>query len=291
MIWFILVITAVVFVVIETILEKKALSDARTFNFTAMFAFGNAIISIPLLLVADLTLINWQILILIYIASVFSTITSLLIFKVIKHESISEVAPILAILPLVVSLFAYLILGETLSLFQTLGLILMVGGILILEFSNYKYSNGIFRKGRKKYILYIILSLILGAIGVIFDKALLSNFNVNPLAYLALIQLFIGINYIFFIGIKPKLFPSFKSDLSRYWQIIILIALSVVFHRYLYLSAIKIAASVGLVVAVFKLSALFNVFVGRKFFAETDILKKVLATFVVLAGLFMLILN
>ena len=291
MIWFILVITAVVFVVIETILEKKALSDARTFNFTAMFAFGNAIISIPLLLVADLTLINWQILILIYIASVFSTITSLLIFKVIKHESISEVAPILAILPLVVSLFAYLILGETLSLFQTSGLILMVGGILILEFSNYKYSNGIFRKGRKKYILYIILSLILGAIGAIFDKALLSNFNVNPLAYLALIQLFIGINYIFFIGIKPKLFPSFKSDLSRYWLIIILIALSVVFHRYLYLSAIKIAASVGLVVAVFKLSALFNVFVGRKFFAETDILKKVLATFVVLAGLFMLILN
>jgi drug/metabolite transporter (DMT)-like permease len=291
MIWFILVITAVVFVVIETILEKKALSDARTFNFTAMFAFGNAIISIPLLLVADLTPINWQILILIYIASVFSTITSLLIFKVIKHESISEVAPILAILPLVVSLFAYLILGETLSLFQASGLILMVGGILILEFSNYKYSNGIFRKGRKKYILYIILSLILGAIGVIFDKALLSNFNVNPLAYLALIQLFIGINYIFFIGIKPKLFPSFKSDLSRYWQILILIALSVVIHRYLYLSAIKIAASAGLVVAVFKLSALFNVFVGKKFFAETGILKKVLATFVVLVGLFMLILN
>lgn len=291
MIWFILVITAVVFVVIETILEKKALSEARTFNFTAMFAFGNAIISIPLLLVADLTPINWQILILIYIASVFSTITSLLIFKVIKHESISEVAPILAILPLVVSLFAYLVLGETLSLFQASGIILMVGGILILEFSNYKYSNGIFRKGRKKYIFYIILSLILGAIGVIFDKALLSNFKVNPLAYLALIQLFIGINYIFFIGIKPKLFPSFKSDLSKYWQILILIALLVVIHRYLYFSAIKIAASAGLVVAVFKLSALFNVFVGKKFFAETGILKKVLATFVVLVGLFMLILN
>ena len=291
MIWFILVISAVFFIVFETFLEKKTLSTARTFSFAAMFAFGNAIISIPFLLVADFSQINWQILIIIYIASLFSTVTSLLIFKAMKHGAISEVAPILALLPLVVSLFAFFILGEKMNIFQISGLFLMVIGIMFLEFKNFKSDNGIFRKGRKRYLLYIVLCLVLGGIGAIFDKAILSGLKINSVAYLAVIQIFIALNYLIFISIKPKLFPELKGDLFKFWKIVLLISLFAVIHRYLYISAIKIAASIGLVVAVYKLSSLFNVFIGKRFFGETDIIKKIIATIVVLIGVFLLVIN
>lgn len=291
MIWFLLVIAAVFLIVFETFLEKRTLSEARTFGFAAMFSFGNAIISVPFMFVADFAQINWHTLIIIYIASLFSTITSLLIFKAMKHGAISEVAPILAILPLVVSLLAFFILGEKMNVFQVTGLLLMVTGIMFLEFKNFKSSNGIFRKGRKRYILYIVLCLILGGVCAIFDKAILSGLNINAIAYLAVIQIFIAFNYLIFIGIKPKLFPNFKDDLSKFWKIIILISLLACIHRYLYSSAIKIAASIGLVVAVYKLSSLFNVFIGKRFFGETDILKKIIAAIVVLGGVFLLVVN
>jgi drug/metabolite transporter (DMT)-like permease len=291
MIWFLLVITAVFFIVFETVLEKRTLSEARTFGFAAMFAFGNALISIPFLFIADFSQINWHVIIMIYAASIFSTTTSLLIFKAMKHGAISEVAPILATLPLAVSLFAFWFLGETMNLIQIGGLFLMAAGIMFLEFKNFKSDNGIFRKGRKRYLLYIILCLILGGIGAIFDKAILSGLRINSLAYLAIIQIFIAINYLIFISLKPKLFPDFKGDLSKFWKIVLLISLFAVIHRYLYVSAIKIAASIGLVVAVYKLSSLFNVFVGKRFFGETDILKKIIATMVVLGGVFLLVMN
>ncbi|MFZ4648373.1 MAG: EamA family transporter [Patescibacteria group bacterium] len=291
MIWFLLVITAVFFIVFETILEKRTLSEARTFGFAAMFAFGNAIISIPFLLVANFSNINWHILIVIYIASLFSTVTSLLIFKAMKHSAISEVAPILALLPLVVSLFAFFILGEKINIFQLSGLILMVLGIMFLEFKNFEHSSGIFKKGRKRYLLYIALCLVLGAICSIFDKAILSGLNINSLAYLAIIQIFIAFNYLIFISVKPNLFPNFKLDLYKFWKVILLISFLAVIHRYLYISAIKITASIGLVVAVYKLSSLFNVFIGKKFFGEDDILKKILATIIILGGVFLLVVN
>lgn len=291
MIWFLLVIIAVLFIVFETFLEKKTLSNARTFNFAAIFAFGNAILSIPCLFITDLSQINSYLLVIIYIASLFSTITSLLIFKAMKHGAISEVAPILALLPLVVSLLAFFILGEKINIFQLIGLFLMVIGIMFLEFKNFKSSNGIFRKGRKRYLLYIGLCLILGGACAIFDKAILSGLDINALAYLIVIQIFIAINYLIFISAKPELFPNFKEDLFKFWKIIILISLFAFIHRYLYSSAIKIAASIGLVVAVYKLSSLFNVFVGKRFFGETDIFKKIVATIIVLGGVFLLVIN
>jgi drug/metabolite transporter (DMT)-like permease len=291
MIWFLLVITAVFFIVFETILEKRTLSEARTFNFAAMFAFGNAIVLAPFIFFADLSQISWSILGLIYAISLLSTVTSLLIFKAIKHSAISEVAPILALLPLVVSLLAFFILGEKLNIFQIAGLFLMVAGIMFLEFQNFKTSSGIFRKGRKRYVLYIGLCLVLGGLGAVFDRAMLSGLGVNSLAYLAIIQIFVAFNYLIFVNVKPNLFPELKTSILKFWKIIVLISLLTVAHRYLYVSAVKIAGSIGLIIAVYRLSSLFNVFVGERFFGEKDIVKKILATIVILGGVFLLVVN
>ena len=180
---------------------------------------------------------------------------------------------------------------KKISFLQFSGLLLMVAGIIYLELKNLQTSQGIFRQGRGKYIFYIVLYLILGGVSSIFDRLILHRFGVSPLSYLILIQIFIALNYLIFVGIKPGLFKELKQSVSQFWKVVLLISLLTVSHRYLYASAIQLAASIGSVVAVYKLSSLFNVLAAGKIFAEKDIFKKILATIIVLSGVVLLVLK
>lgn len=291
MTWFFLTIVAVFFIVLETILEKKTLSDARSMDFAVMFAFGNAIVLTPFIFVADFSQLNFFVLAMIFLASIPSTVASLLVFKTIKHNQLSEAAPILALMPLVVTLFAYLILGERITAMQSFGLFLIIGGMIYLELNNFKFSNGIFRKGRGKYILFIFLYLIIGGVSAMFDRVFLFRYKISPLSYLIFIQIFIATNYILFFLCKPKLVGEFRNSVKKSWKVVLLVSLLTVSHRYMYASAIQIAASMGLVAAVYKMSSLFHVFVGGKFFAEDGIIKKSIASVFILGGVILLVVK
>lgn len=291
MAWFFLAITAVFFIAIETIVEKKTLNNARSLEFAAMFAFGNVLVLAPFLFLVNLSQINTEILGLIFMASIPSAGASFLVFKTIKHNQLSEAAPILALMPLVVTVFAYILLGEKLSAFQLIGILLIVGGMIFLELKNFKLRNGIFIKGRNKYILYILLYLLVGGVSAMFDRVILFRYKINPLAYLILIQIFIALNYGAFFLCRKNLIKDFKISVKKSWKIIFFISILTVAHRYMYASAIQIAASMGLVVAVYKLSSLLHVFSGGKFFSEDGIARKVIASIIILSGTMLLIIK
>lgn len=291
MTWFFLVITAVFFIAIETIVEKKTLVQTRSLGFAAMFAFSNALVLTPFLLVVDISQIDPFILGVMFLASIPSAVVSFLAFKTIKHSQLSEAAPILALLPLVVTFFAYVFLGESMTGVQLLGIFLMVGGMMFLELKNFRLGDGIFRKGRGRYIFYILLYLLIGGMLVIFDRIILFQYKINPLIYLIFIQIFIALNYAIFFLFQRHLIQDLKVSIKQSWKIIFFISLLTVTHRYLYVSAIQIATSVGLVLAVYKLTALVHVFSGGKFFAEDGILRKAVASIIILSGTALLIIK
>jgi len=195
MVWFFLTITAVFFISIETIVEKKTLFKARSLEFSAMFAFGNVIVSLPFVFVMDYSQISPFVLGMIFLSSIPAASSSFLIFKTIKHNQLSEAAPILALMPLVVTMFAFVLLGEKITSIQLSGMLLMVGGMIFLELKNFRLCSGIFCKGRGKYIFYIMLYLLIGGISAMFDRVILFKYKINPLSYLIWIQIFIAANY------------------------------------------------------------------------------------------------
>jgi uncharacterized membrane protein len=270
MLWFVLTLTAVLLVTTETQLEKKVLVGTGTLEFAALFAFGNALVLLPMIFVADLTQLNLVVLGWIFLSALLSAGTSFLTFKAIKHGELSEVASLLALSPLVVSLLAWLFLSEHLSSQQLLGLGLIVFGIIFLEFTNWKVSTGLFSFGKGKYIFYIILCLVMGGFSAIFDRLVLFRWQINPLVYLIFIQLFIAVNYLVYFIFQPHLISSSQHKLAKSWKIIVFISVLTVIHRYLYSTAIQIAFSMGLVVAVYRLSALFNVLVAGEFFFRKE---------------------
>lgn len=291
MLWFLLTIVAIFFIAIETVIEKKTLTKAGSLEFAASFAFCNALISVPFIFFADFSQMNLQFLGMIFLSSLPSTGVAFLIFKTIKHNQLSEAAPILALSPLFVALFSFLILGEKMSYWQMGGLFLMIGGIIFLEIRNFKISDGIFRSGREKYIFYIFLYLFVGGVSAVFDRVILYRYQADPLTYLIVIQMFIALNFAIFLGIKPKIAIEAKESFKKIWKAAILISAMTVIHRYLYASAIQTAASMGMVVAVYRLSSLFHVFSGGTFFAEGGMWRKIIASLIVIVGTALLVLS
>ena len=291
MTWFILTTVAVFFVAIETIFEKKTLVIARTMEFSAMFAFGNALVSLPFLFVTDYSQINLFVIGMIVVSALPSAGATLLVFKTLKHNELSEAAPILALSPLVVTFMAFISLNEKISMMQLLGIMMIVGAMIFLELKNMKSRSGIFRKGRGKYIFYVCLCLFLGGVSTIFDRYILYRLGVNSLTYIVLTQLVIAMFYVIFFLLKPKFLSSLKENAAQSWKIIFLISVMTVAHRYMYASAIQVASGIGLVSAIYKLSALANVFSGGSFFEEKGIVRKGIACIVILVGTVLLVLK
>lgn len=291
MTWFLLTIVAVFFVVIEAIYEKRMLAKARSFEFVMMFAFANVLLLSPFFFLVDFTQIDSAVLEMIFLASIPSAIGSFFVFKTIKHNQLSESAPIIALLPLVVTVLAFVVLGEKMTAVHLAGLLLIVVGMLVLELKNFKFKGGIFVAGRKKYIVYILLLLLFGGISSLFDRVILFQYGIDPLAYLMIIQVFIALNFLFFFLVRGSSFREFGSTLRQFWKIILFVSALTVAHRYMYASAIAVATSLGMVVAVYRLSSLFHVFAGGKFFAEDAILRKSIASIIILVGTVLLVIK
>lgn len=289
MTWPYLILIAVLFITAESVLEKKTLTVARTLEFASLFAICNVFFSLPLLYVSDFTNVNYGMVLLVFLSAIPSAGASLLIFKSLKHNELSEVAPLFASLPLIVTLAAYIFLGEKVLAIQVFGMVLMTVGIFILEINNFKNDDGIFKKGRGKYIAYIFFSLILTTLSALLDRIILFKFKFNISTYLILTHFFIASFFVSIFCLKPSWLKNLFKTFKEYWKIIILISFLTVIHRYLYITAIQIATSVGLVIAIYKLSELTSIIAGGKFFSEKNITRKVLAGLIILVGASLLI--
>ena len=109
-----------------------------------------------------------------------------------------------------------------------------------------------------------------------------------PNAFMAFQQLFyaivIGAIYLFSSNIKRNPLASFDK---KVWLWIILIAVLTAGYRFTQIKAIKIAP-VSLVLSVKRISVFIAVVIGGRLFNEKNLLKKALATAIMVAGAIMI---
>ena len=130
-----------------------------------------------------------------------------------------------------------------------------------------------------------------GGVSAMFDRVILFRYKINPLSYLIFIQIFTALNCVIFFISERRLIKNLKVNIGRSWKILILISLLTVSHRYMFASAVQVAASMGLAVAVYKLSSLVHVFSGGKFFGEKDIFRRAIAGIVILGGAVLIVIK
>jgi len=275
---------------LAAIIEKKALHRVHAMEFSAVLALFNLTISLLLLPKVNFNIPATTYL-LIFIASFVASIAFLFIAKSLRHAEISLTSPIIAFGPGITAIMAFLVLGETISTPQILGILMIVLGsfVLRMDFTTMKLKK-VFHS---KYIQYIIFALFLYGISSLIDRFVLdvnSPANINPETYLFLAHTFIAINFLFMLALMYNGIADIKRCIKIRWQWILAVAVLTTAARLLYGYAVSLE-NVGLVSPIKRTSILFATIVGGTLFHEKHLIKKALACVIMLCGAFMIILS
>ncbi|MBQ3873832.1 MAG: EamA family transporter, partial [Bacteroidaceae bacterium] len=188
---------------------------------------------------------------------------------------------------------ALLVFGERLNIYQWIGVALAVVSFFMLSRSGKK--EGIDFK-HNKWILFVVLASVLGAISGLYDKYLMAapqngGVGLNKMA----VQSYYNIYQFFMMGAMMLLlwYPKRKSTTPFHWDwCIILISLFLSAADFVYFYSLSLdGAMISIVSMVRRGSVIVSFFFGALVFHEKNRKSKALDLFLVLLGMVFLYLG
>ena len=204
----------------------------------------------------------------------------------VKHLPITIVGPINATRPVMVLIGAMLVFGERLNLYQWIGVMLAIASFFMLSRSGKK--EGIDFK-HNKWIFFIVLAAITGAISGLYDKYLMKS--LNPM----LVQSWYNVYQVFIMCPILLLlwWPKRKSTTPFRWDwTIILISVFLSAADFVYFYALSYDDSMISIVSMIRRGSVIVSFTfGALFFREKNLKSKAIDLILVLIGMIFLYLG
>lgn len=283
--WFLLAFTSAVFSAAASISEKKALLNVGVLEFSFFMSLLGVLFSVPFFFVIDyasLTVVSLGIL---FVKSIMGALAFFCVMYALKNLEISRALPLLVLTPGFVAFFAFIFLGESLSHLEIIGMVLLLTGTYILEIKSKEEliePFKVFFKSTAHH--YIIFALLLFTATSIMDKLLVGNYKMHPYTYMGFQQLFYAFIFLLLMIFAGKSFRVSTGLIEKSdWILIIIVALLTVGYRYTQIEAVKIAP-VALVLSVKRISVFIAAIGGGQIFKEKNLLKKAVATAIMIAG-------
>lgn len=203
-----------------------------------------------------------------------------------KHLPLTIVGPINATRPVLVLVGAMLMFGERLNLYQWIGVLLAIASFFLLSRSGKK--EGIDFKSNK-WILFIALAAITGALSGLYDKYLMKQFNAM------LVQSWYNIYQLAMMGGVLLLlwYPKRKENTPFRWSwSIILISIFLSAADFVYFYSLSYQESMISVVSMIRRSSVIVSFLfGAIMFREKNLKSKAIDLLLVLIGMIFLYLG
>jgi transporter family protein len=200
-----------------------------------------------------------------------------------KNLPITIVGPINATRPVMVLVGALVIFGERLNVYQWIGVLLAVFSFFLLSRSGKK--EGIDFK-KNKWILFVVLSAVMGAVSGLYDKYLMKQ--LNPM----LVQSWYNVYQVFIMGTVIALlwWPKRKSTTPFRWDwAIILISIFLGAADFVYFYALSYSDSMISIVSMVRRSSVIVSFLfGAMVFREKNLRSKAIDLALVLLGMLFL---
>jgi transporter family protein len=207
-------------------------------------------------------------------------------YAAVKNLPLTITGPIKATQPVITLAGAMLVFGERLNLYQWTGVLLSILSFYLLSSSGRR--EGI-HFTNNKWIFYIVVSIIFGAISGLYDKHLLRTLDVMTLQ--------VWFNIYQLIMMTPVLlllwYPSRKHTTSFRWKWSILcVSLFLAVADWLYFYALSFPDSMISIVSMIRRSSVIVTFIaGALFFHEKNLKRKAFDLFLVLLGMIFLYLG
>lgn len=289
--WYLIAFISAVLSAFAAISQKKVLFEMDAFDFSVLLSIFNFLFALTLIPIVNFSEISSISLVILYVKTIFGAFGFLLVMLAIKNLEISGALPLMILTPALVAFAAFFILGESLSITNIFGMGTLLFGLYLLETSDSKSlleSIKVFSSSKYKH--YLLGAIALFTISSVVDKYLLRDYNLEPITFLFFQQLFLALNFIVFhLLLRKNLSQLLKNIDFKLFSWLVLIALFTIGYRYSLLAAMKLAP-VSLVLAIKRTSIFFATIIGGKLFSEHTILRRSIATVLMLAGVY-LILN
>ncbi len=205
------------------------------------------------------------------------------LIKSLQNGELSILGPINSYKAIVSVFFAWFLLKETPSLIAIAGILfILLGSYFIFDTIGEKFSFHIFKRSD---IQFRVLALFLTAIEAVFIKKiiLLSSVSIAFVMWCCLGAVFAFLYAL--PSIKRRLLELNLKDYFLVSLIAVLVGTMQLSTNYIFSKM-----NVSYALALFQMSMLVNVFLGHKFFGETKIVKKIIATFVMIFGAILIII-
>lgn len=207
-------------------------------------------------------------------------------YYALKNLPITIAGPIRSTQPVFTLVGAILIYGETLSILQWTGLLITIGGIYLSSWAGNK--EGI-RFRNNKFVWFMILGTIIGAVSGIFDKYLVTHYNrmaMQTWFSIYLVVIMLPIVYILWYKNKDE-----KSPFHWRWSILFIgITLSIADFAYFY--ALSLPGALLAIITVFRRSSVVISFLfGAIWLKEINIKNKAFVLLTILIGIFLIVLG
>lgn len=282
--WYIFAFISAFFSAAAAIYEKRTLFREEALEFSTILAIFNLFLALPFLFYADFERVTLMTLGVLYFKTILGTISFLCVMYGIKNLELSGALPLLVLTPGLVAFFAFILLGEALSVYAVFGMILLLIGTYILqvrEAKNVFEPFVIFWKSKGHN--YILAALLLFTTTSILDKLILGKFNVPPNAFMGFQHLFLGINFLIVYFVIRRKTKFVVNAFKRSWKMILIVAMFSIIYRFNQIVAVKLGP-VALVLSIKRTSVFFATVIGGKLFREHNLLQKAIATLIMIIG-------
>jgi drug/metabolite transporter (DMT)-like permease len=289
--WLFLALISAFLSAAAAITQKKILGRMTALEFSFVVSIVIAGMSSVIPLFVDVGALNGPTLVILLGKSILAGCAFLLVMTALEHNQISLALPILGVTPAVTALFAFLVLGESLSAGEWVGVGLIVIGAYLLEVQSGQRMLQPFRKlvtSRNHLALFAAVGLF--AVSSVADRALLGGMGVDPSAVFFYQHL---VYCVMFGGILLALRVSFGNVLRRGFDqglLIGLVALLTVGYRFTQLEATQLAP-VALVLAVKRTSIVYASLLGGTIFADERLAARIIGCVIIVSAGFLIVQN
>ena len=285
--WILLVIVSALLLTGQDLIKKRMLQNEHARKYTTTRYLVLALLGFLFVPFLQTTL-TFEILFILYLASVGACFGILYLTRAIKHMDISVCTPLTNIMPAFLLLFAFLFLREKPALLQIGGIFLLLVGAYLLEIRPHTHRSldPLKELIKSRYMHYLLFSIIVFAMLAVFEKYYITNF-VQPLTYFFFFFIFTALNFLFLHWYRFGL-KEIRRELSMNYAGYIFGGIFSVGAAVTYFVALMYVP-VTLVIPLRRSTTLFTTLLGGRMFKEENSGMKALACGIMILGAYLIL--
>lgn len=262
------------------IVKKESLKKSSVVEvlfFYTLFAF---LMCIPAS--SDIALIDFKYLPAIFIKSLVIFIAWILSFRAIKSLPISIYGILDLSRVLFATLLGILVLRETVTRNQVIGLVLVAAGLILLKRRKSDEAEGI----KPLVVILALISCMLNAVSGLLDKIL--THYVTPSQLQFYYMLFLSLLYLLYL-IVDRSEVNIKSSVKNYW-IWLLAIMFVIADKALFVANADANSKITIMTLIKQSGCIITILAGKFIYKERNMLHKFICAAVIIAGIMIAVL-